>query len=184
MKNILVINGHEYYPFAKGQLDKTLFDVMVNDLSVKYNVKTTIVQDGYEIKEEHEKFKWADVIIYQTPLYWFSLPGAFKTYIDQVYEYGVFFGGEEKVYGEGGLMTGKKYMFSTTWNAPEYALNDPDMFFKGKDIEGAIEHLHNMQRYVGMEPLKTFSAHDVIQNPNVEKYISELKTHLKETFAL
>jgi modulator of drug activity B len=184
MKNILVINGHEYYEFAKGQLNKTLFDQMVTTLSDKYEVKTTVVQEGYNIEEEHEKFKWADAIIYQTPMYWFSLPALFKKYIDEVYAYGVFFGGPEEKYGEGGLMKGKKYMFSTTWNAPEYALNDSDMMFKGEGIERALEHLHNMQKYTGMEPLKSFGAHDVIKNPDIEKYTSELARHLDEVFKL
>ncbi|WP_243387801.1 NAD(P)H-dependent oxidoreductase [Bacillus kexueae] len=182
MKNILIINGHEYYDFAKGELNKTLFHEMVATLSQKYEVKTTVVQEGYDVKEEQEKFKCADVVIYQTPMYWFSLPALFKKYIDEVYEYGVFFGGPESQYGEGGLMKGKKYMFSTTWNAPAYAFNDEATFFKGEDIEGALAHLHNMQRYVGMEPLKSFSVHDVIKNPQVDTFIEQLHSHLKNVF--
>ncbi|WP_044339398.1 NAD(P)H-dependent oxidoreductase [Rossellomorea aquimaris] len=184
MKNILLINGHEYYPFSPGRLNKTIFDEMVSQISKKYEVKTTVVQDGYDIKEEQEKFKWADTIVYQTPIYWFSLPGMFKKYIDEVYEYGVFFGGSEEGYGKGGLMTGKKYMFSTTWNAPEGEYNHPEGFFKGQDLEGALEHLHRTQSFVGMEPLKSFGAQDVVANPDIDKYLTELRQHLKEVFHL
>ncbi|MCA1023798.1 NAD(P)H-dependent oxidoreductase [Halobacillus litoralis] len=180
MENILIINGHEYWSFSPGRLNKTLFDEIINSLEGSYNIKTTVVQDGYNVKEEQEKFKWADTIIFQTPINWFSLPGAFKTYIDAVYEPGVFFGGGGE-YGHGGLIEGK-YMFSTTWNAPEYAFNDTEKFFKGQDIEGALDHLHNMNKYVGLEPLKSFGAHDVMKNPDIEKYVSELRQHLKEVF--
>ncbi|MBN9653404.1 NAD(P)H-dependent oxidoreductase [Halobacillus sp. GSS1] len=183
MQNILVINGHEPYPIAEGRLNKTLFDEIVSTLSTDYNVDTSIVKDGYDVKEEQEKFKWADAIIFQTPMYWFSLPGATKTYIDSIYEPGVFFGGGDR-YGSGGLMTGKKYMFSTTWNAPEEAFNDPDHFFKRKDLEQAIDHLHNTQKYVGMEPLKSFGAHDVVANPDIDKYLTELRAHLHEVFGV
>ncbi|KGX92354.1 flavodoxin [Pontibacillus halophilus JSM 076056 = DSM 19796] len=181
MRNILIINGHQYYPFAKGQLNKTLFDEIVSNIEGSYKVQTTVIDDGYDVKEEQEKFKWADAIIMQTPLYWFSLPGATKTYFDLVYEYGVFFGGESE-YGNGGLMTGKKFMISTTWNAPEYAFNDESKFFQGKTLDEALDHLHNMNKYVGMEPMKSFGAHDVIANPDVEKYVTELRQHLKEQF--
>ncbi|UII57558.1 NAD(P)H-dependent oxidoreductase [Cytobacillus spongiae] len=181
MKNLLIINGHEYSEFSKGKLNQTIFDEMNLLLSSKYEIKTTVVQKGYDVKEEQEKFKWADAVIFQTPIFWFSLPAMFKKYFDDVYEYGVFFGPADE-YGKGGLMEGKKYMYSTTWNAPAYAFNNESAFLKGADLEEAISHLHYMQRYVDMEPLKSFSAHDVIANPDVDKYIRELKQHLQEVF--
>ncbi|GJM71337.1 hypothetical protein HMSSN036_35530 [Paenibacillus macerans] len=78
MNNILIINGHQFYPYSQGRLNKTLVDEMISNLSEKYNIKTTVVQEGYDIKEEQEKFKWAETIIFQTPIYWFSLPTLFK----------------------------------------------------------------------------------------------------------
>ncbi|MCY9457365.1 NAD(P)H-dependent oxidoreductase [Bacillus inaquosorum] len=68
MKNILIINGHEAYPHARGQLNHTIFTAMVDKLGEKYEVKKTVVADGYQIPEEHEKFKWAEAVIYQTPV--------------------------------------------------------------------------------------------------------------------
>lgn len=183
MNNILIINGHQFYPYSQGRLNKTLFDAMVSNLSEKYNIKTTVVQEGYDIKEEQEKFKWADTIIFQTPIYWFSLPTLFKKYIDEVYEYGVIFQGAEK-YGHGGLLNGKKYMLSTTWNAPESEYNNPEGFFRGLDLEGTLEHIHATQRFVGMEPLASFSIHDVITNPDIEQHLAKLHRHLNQVFAL
>ncbi|MDT3424816.1 modulator of drug activity B [Paenibacillus forsythiae] len=179
MKNILIINGHQKYGSAEGKLNRTLADRMVSLLSEKNNVQTTTLQSGYSIKEEQQKFLWADVVIYQTPIYWFSVPGLLKTYMDEVYEYGLFFKGADQ-YGRGGLLTGKKYMFSTTWNAPEQAFNDPAEFFKGESLEGAIAHLHRVQEFLGMEPLKSFACYDVIKNPKLDKFISELDSHLEE----
>lgn len=183
MNNILVINGHEYFPYSQGKLNKTLFDEMVSKLSGNYNIKTTVVQDGYDVNEEHEKFKWADVIIFQTPIYWFSLPTLFRKYFDDVYQYGVIFQGSEK-YGQGGLLKGKKYMFSTTWNAPAGDFNHTEGFFQGRDLEGAIEHLHYTQRFVGMEALESFSIHDVITNTDIETFIADLRKHLNKVFSL
>ncbi|WP_046227312.1 NAD(P)H-dependent oxidoreductase [Paenibacillus dauci] len=183
MNNILIINGHEHYVYSQGRLNKTLFDELIANLSGKFNIQTTVVQEGYDVKEEQEKFKWADVIIFQTPIYWFSLPTMFRRYFDKVYEYGVIFQGAEK-YGQGGLLQGKKYMFSTTWNAPESEYNNPEGFFKGKDLEGTLEHLHYTQRFAGMEPLASFGIHDVISNPDIEKFTAQLRSHLNKVFVL
>ncbi|NEW04717.1 NAD(P)H-dependent oxidoreductase [Paenibacillus sp. SYP-B3998] len=179
MKNILIINGHQKYGSTEGKLNQTLVDRMQTLLSEKHHIQTTIIQNGYRIEEEQQKFLWADIIIYQTPIYWFSVPGLFKTYMDEVYAYGVFFKGSDE-YGRGGLLTEKKYMFSTTWNAPEKAYNDPTQFFEGRDVEEAISHLHRVQEFLGMKPLKSFTCYDVIKNPNIDKFLSELEVHLQE----
>ncbi|MDR6778479.1 MULTISPECIES: NAD(P)H-dependent oxidoreductase [Paenibacillus] len=178
MKNILIINGHQKYDSSEGKLNRTLMDNMVRLLSEENKIKTTSVQNGYTLSEEQEKFLWADVVIYQTPIYWFSVPGLLKTYMDEVYAYGVFFTGAHE-YGSGGLLTDKKYMFSTTWNAPEKAFNDPTQFFNGASLEAALRHLHSAHAFLGMEPLKSFACYDVIKNPNIPKFIADLDIHLQ-----
>ena len=42
---------------------------MISLLSEKNNIKTTNIQNGYKVEEEQQKFLWADIIIYQTPIY-------------------------------------------------------------------------------------------------------------------
>jgi len=179
MENILIINGHEKYGSTGGELNRTLVDCMASLLSEKNSVKTTIIQNGYNIEEEQQKFIGADIVIYQTPIYWFSVPGLLKTYMDEVYAYGLFFKGADQ-YGRGGLLSGKKYMLSTTWNAPERAFNDPTQFFKGDGLEGALSHLHRAHEFLGMQPLKSFACYDVIKNPEIDKFVSELEAHLKD----
>jgi len=183
MKKILIINGHQKYGSTAGQLNRTLVDRMVRLFNEKHSVKTTIVQNGYNVEEERQKFIWADVVIYQTPIYWFNVPGLLKTYMDEVYAYGLFFQGADP-YGSGGLLTGKSYMFSTTWNAPEKAFNDPSQFFKGDGLEEALSHLHRAQAFLGMQPLKSFACYDVIKNPKIDTFVSELEAHLKDALNL
>ncbi|MCM3273542.1 NAD(P)H-dependent oxidoreductase [Paenibacillus elgii] len=175
---ILIINGHQTYRSAEGKLNQTLVDRMVSTLSENNEVQTTIIQNGYNIEEEQQKFIWADVIIYQTPVYWFSVPGLLKTYMDEVYAYGLFFKGAEQ-YGRGGMLTGKKYMLSTTWNAPKEAFNDPTQFFKGAGLEEALSHLHRAQEFLGLQPLKSFACYDVIKNPKIDMFTAELDAHLQ-----
>ncbi len=190
MKNILLINAHQRYEgFAEGKLNQTLIDT-ANDVltGMGYDVKTTIVEKGYDIAEELEKYKWTDVVFVQTPVYWMSVPYIFKKYIDEVYTSGM---GEvlwkddgrtrsdiSKKYGSGGLMNGKKYMISTTWNAPLEAFQEPNQFFDGKGVDGVFMWLHKTYQFFGMTALPTFSCHDVLKSAEVENDLKRFKQHL------
>ncbi|MBP3041067.1 NAD(P)H-dependent oxidoreductase [Bacillaceae bacterium Marseille-Q3522] len=183
MENVLIINGHETYPSSQGKLNETVFSSLVEKLSPHYKVKTTVIADGYQVEEEGEKFNWADIIIFQTPVFWFSIPGTFKTYIDKVYQYGLFFSGSE-TYGRGGLFTDKKYMLSTTWNAPADVFSNPEQFFNGKTVDDIFLPFHKTQEFCGLKQLKSFSLHDVIKNPDIEQDLKALDKHLKEVFSI
>ena len=183
MENILIINGHEHYKHSKGDLNKTLFNHIVEKLSLNHKVKTSILQYGFDKENEQEKVKWANYVIYQTPIYNYSIPAIFKKYIDETHEHGVYFRGNTEEYGiGGGLLLEKKYMFSTTWNAPSTAFNDPDKFFEGRSVDDIIFHLHLSHKYAGMEKLKTFSCFDVKKNPDIDLYLDSLTVHLEQYF--
>ena len=47
-----------------------------------YTVQLTTMQDDYDIDEEIEKHRWADVLILQTPCNWMGVPWTFKKYMD------------------------------------------------------------------------------------------------------
>ena len=180
--NFFVINGHKYYPFSEGRLNRTLFEEIVSIVQKDNIVKTTIIDNGYDIDEEIEKYKWADVVIYQTPMNWFSVPWIFKKYIDEVFRYGIFYEGSRD-YGCGGLMNNKRYMFSFTCNSPFEAFDDINGFFSGKSPEEIIIALHKLHQYCAMKPVKSYFAYDVVHNPDVEKYRKELVNHI-HTFVL
>ncbi len=125
MKNILLINGHQYYPFAEGHLNKALFEIAYDYLkNQNYEVKTTISQQNYDIDEELEKHQWADAVILQTPVNWMMVPWSLKKYMDEVYTAGMRGAlcvgdgrsaeAPKENYGKGGTMTDKKYMLSLT----------------------------------------------------------------------
>ena len=103
----------------------------------------------------------------------------FKAYFDDVYRHGNFYGRSES-YGRGGMMKGKKYMYSLTWNSPEYSFEKFGEFYDGRGVDGVIVAMHKLQEFVGMENLKTFSCFDVVKHPDIPKYLSELENHLNE----
>ncbi|SEO15298.1 modulator of drug activity B [Amphibacillus marinus] len=183
MKRILIINGHEWYPNSQGRLNEKLTNHIKKRLAGSYELKETIIDQGYLIEEEQEKYKWADCIIYQTPIFWFSIPGKLKTYFDRVIKSGVCFEQSEQ-YGRGGLFKDKHYMLSTTWSAPADQFNSHGGFFEGKSLDDVLFPLHRTHAFIGMKPLKTFSLHRVAKQPELPEWLTYLDIHLQEVFDL
>lgn len=54
-------------------------------------------------------------------------------------------------YGTGGLMQGKRYMVTTSWNAPQTAFTLEGEFFDRRTVdEGVLFGFHKMNQFVGM----------------------------------
>lgn len=194
MSNILIINAHHYYPFAEGRLNGALVQMAREQLTAKGHVTRIVeVDKGWDVDQELENHHWADIVLLQTPVNWMGVPWTFKKYMDEVYTAGM--GGvlcqgdgrsEENPkanYGAGGMLKGKKYLLSLTFNAPQEAFNDPaEYLFQGKGVDDLIFPMHMNFRFFGMEPLKTFACFDVMKNPQVEsdfqRYTSHLEVHI------
>ena len=194
MSNILIINAHEYYPFSEGRLNQTLADKAAQILSANGRaVKSTTMQDDYDVATELEKHQWADVILLQSPVNWMGVSWRFKQYMDDVYSAGM--GGQlcngdgrsrsdpNKQYGAGGTLKGKKYMLSLTFNAPGEAFNDENQYlFRGKSVDDLFFPMHMNFRFFGMEPLETFACYDVLKNPQIEKDFERFDAHIAQHF--
>ena len=183
MTNILIINGHQRRPNATGRLTRTLIKTMKDVLSKDKDIriKVSILEKGWDVKKEQAKIFWADTIIYQYPIYWFGAPALLHQYLQEVFEYGLFYGVPDMPYGKGGKLTDKTYMLSTTWNSPWDAFGTG--FWKGVATpDQALIAMHKAQQFVGMKPLPSFSCHNVIKDPQIKEYTSGLERHLKLVF--
>lgn len=192
MSRILLINAGKQYAHSDGQLNTTLHELAMGELAeLGHEVETTIIEAGYDLQQEVEKFLWADVIIYQMPGWWMGAPWTLKRYIDEVFTtgHGSMYASDgrsrydaSKRYGSGGLLQGRRYMLSLTWNAPQAAFDDPDDFFEGHGVDGVYFPFHKSQQFVGLEALPTFLATDVIKNPEIERYQADYRAHLRQVF--
>ncbi|REE25710.1 putative NADPH-quinone reductase [Winogradskyella pacifica] len=180
MKNIFIINGSHPFAHSGGRFNETLFNNTISYFNTleEFEVKFTQVGDHYDVKEEVEKFKWADIVIYHTPIWWFQIPFGFKKYIDEVFTEGHQNGiyasdGRSRKnpninYGTGGLMHGKKYILTTSWNAPTTAFTLENEFFNQKSVDdGVMFGFHKMNAFTGMEVLATHHFHDMEKNADV-----------------
>jgi modulator of drug activity B len=195
MKNIFVINGGQVFGHSGGKFNKTLLDTTIAYFADKdgFEVRSTDVNQIYDPKQEVENYKWADVIIYHTPVWWFQLPHGFKKYIDVVFTEGHQNGiyqsdGRSSAnpainYGTGGMLHGKKYLLTSSWNAPKEAFTLPGEFFNERTVdEGALFGFHRMNAFTGMQPLESIHFHDVEKNADIPTDLQRYTNHLDKLF--
>ena len=195
MKNILIINGHQRYDqVAEGNLTKNYIESASKFFEKNgFNLKHSIVESDYDIKEEVAKFVWADYILLQYPVYWMGVPWITKKYIDEVFSAGDHNGlyindgrtrsDSSKLYGSGGLMQGTKYMLSLTYNCPSSEFSSKDGFFDGLSLDEANIATHKTFQFCGAEPLETYSVHDIFKGDmNLEDELSRFEEILERNF--
>ncbi|MCW8278519.1 NAD(P)H-dependent oxidoreductase [Pseudomonas sp. PCH199] len=113
------------------------------------NKKQTLAVD---IQQELDKLLWADLLILNFPIYWFSTPAILKGWIDRVLVSGICYGGK-RFYDQGGLRE-KKALVTVTLGGREH------MFGEGA-IHGPLEDmlrplLRGTLAYVGLDVLPPF----------------------------
>lgn len=194
MKNVLIINGHQPYPFARGRLNGTLVDLARAHLESRgYEVELTEVAKGWDVEAEIERHRWADVVLMQFPVNWMGTPWVLKKYMDEVYTAGMdgrlcegdgrHGPDEAHRYGLGGALSDTAYMLSLTFNAPGDAFESADApFFEQRSVDDLLWPTHLNMRFFGMRPLPTFAAHDVMKNPEIESDLARFREHLERSF--
>ncbi|EXI61967.1 hypothetical protein MHD_00765 [Mannheimia granulomatis] len=190
MKNILIINGHQPYPFSEGKLTQSLIDVAGETLQAKgYTVQHSNVLE-YDVAAELEKHQWADAVILQFPSNWMTIPWSCKKYMDDVFTAGMMgvlcdtdgrsSQNPKANYGTGGKMKGKKYLLSVTFNAPKEAFDNPQEYlFQGKGLDDLLFPIHCNYRFFAMEALPSFACYDVVKNPTIEQDLMAFAEHLR-----
>ncbi|MBD3830395.1 MAG: NAD(P)H-dependent oxidoreductase, partial [Arcobacter sp.] len=180
-----------YDVVAKGELTQHYIDT-ANDFFLKngFEVKQTHIEKGYNVEEECEKFEWADYVLFQYPVYWMGVPWITKKYFDETFTQGRHYtsdgrsrSDESKTYGTGGLLKGKKYMLSVTYNCPTSEFDNPKGFFDGLSLDQAHIATHKTFQFCGLEPLKTYSVHDIFKGDlDLKKELEKFEAVLTENF--
>ena len=118
-----------------------------------------------DVRAEIEKLLWADVLILQFPLWWFTMPAILKGWVDRVFAYGFAYGvGEHSDqrwgdrYGEGSL-AGKRAMLIVTAGGWEE-------HYSTRGVNGSIDDLlfpinHGILYYPGYDVLPPFVIYRV-----------------------
>ena len=160
MKNILIINGWHEFAISKGTFNKSLFNSSKAHFSdaKKYKVQTTEINKGYhELTAGYGNGMWtSDGRNPDNP---------------------------EINYGTGGLLHGKQYILTTSWNAPQGAFTLPDEFFDQISVDnGPLSGFHGMNRYLGIKLHTSIQFHDVEKNADTAKQSADYSQFLKDNF--
>jgi len=107
-----------------------------------------------DLQDEIAKVTWADLLIFQFPVWWSSMPAILKGWFDRVFVQGFVVDLEKGRVYEKGLLKGKRAMIVATTGSPE------DLYRPG-GIHGDLKaHLsiitHNIFEFVGMTALPSF----------------------------
>ncbi len=192
MKKVLLINAHQVVDgISPGRLNETMAGVIQEEIENRgFAFQQTNIDKGYVIDTEVQKHLWADLIILQSPVFWFGSPWIYKKYVDEVFtagmQQGSFISGDgrtredpSKQYGSGGLLHGRQYMISLTWNAPMEAFSDPHQnLFEGRSVDDAFAFNTANYKFCGMEVLPSFSCHDIFKAHDLQGDIKRLRRHL------
>lgn len=105
---------------------------------------------AYDIEMEQQKVEWCDLMIWQFPLWWFSVPGILKGWVDRVFAMGRFYGNNR--FYDNGIFSSKMAMLSLTTGGEEAAyLKDG---FNG-DIHNMLKPIHRgILRFTGFNVLR------------------------------
>lgn len=141
-----------------------------------------------DVRAEQDKLLWADAVILQFPLWWFTMPAILKGWIDRVYSYGFTYGvGEhsDKRWGDrygDGVFAGKRAMLIVTTGGWEE-------HYSARGINGPIEDLlfpinHGVLFYPGFDVLPAFIAHRVnrLDEPGYMEIADSLRERMRTLF--
>ena len=105
-----------------------------------------------DIQAEIDKLKWCDVLIFNFPMYWFSVPAILKGWIDRVFVSGFCYGGK-RFYDQGGLK-GKKGLLAFTLGGREYMFGEDKIHGEMQTMLRPL--LRGSMAYVGLSVLPPF----------------------------
>lgn len=131
-----------------------------------------------DITFELEKIRWADHIIFQFPLWWFSVPAILKGWFDRILVKGFAYDSGQ-IFQEG-LLKGKTASLSVTTQSPENAYQTNGAH--AATIDTFLHHIHHTLRFVGIKTLPPFVTYAAfhLEAERKEKIIADYQAYLRK----
>ncbi|AUG01952.1 NAD(P)H dehydrogenase [Pseudomonas sp. 09C 129] len=151
-------------------------DYLVYALEQRLGVKSQSI--AADIRQELDKLLWADLLILNFPIFWFSAPAILKGWIDRVLVSGICYGGK-RFYDQGGL-SGKKALVSVTLGGREHMFGEGAIHGPLNDMLRPI--LRGTLAYVGFKVLEPFVAWHVpyISDQAREEFLVAYRRRLEQ----
>lgn len=142
MKNVLIVSGHP--ELNTSIANQTILSEVAQALPEAeiHRLDTLYPNYQFDIEAEQSAILKADVIVFQFPFSWYSVPGLMKLWIDKVFVHGFAHGSTAKI-------GGKKLIISFTTGAPE-AVYKKDGFFK-QTVEDYLPQFETFATLCGLD---------------------------------
>jgi NAD(P)H dehydrogenase (quinone) len=173
----------------KSQVDRADFPTLAPDRQLAPGAasKAAFEADALtvDVRAEIDRLLWADVLLLQFPLWWFSMPAILKGWIDRVFAYGFAYGvGEHSDkrwgdrYGEGTLAGRRAMLIVTAGGWEEH--------YAARGVNGPIDDLlfpinHGMLYYPGYDVLPPFVVYraDRLDEAGFERAAGRLRERMR-----
>ena len=133
MKNVLIVSGH-----TDLKNDSVANKTIINELKrllpeAEYDILSDLYPDyRFDVKAEQNKLIKADIIVWQFPVFWYSMPSLLRKWIEDVIVHGFAYG------STGTALKGKRLIASFTIGAPaEMYTKDGFVGYTIEDILGS-----------------------------------------------
>ena len=178
MSNILIISGHP--DLQTSVANATILDEVTQAFNNADNVQIRKLDELYpnwqiDVSAEQNALLWADVIVWQFPFSWYSVPALLKKWLDEVFLYHFSHGSQAK-------LGGKKLLVSFTTGADETMYQKDG--FMGYAIDELTPQFEISAKLCGMqwlEPIYTcglsYASRDDEAKINAQKTLA--KDHAK-----
>ncbi len=119
------------------------------------------------LRAEMRALEKADILLFNFPLWWFSMPAILKGWVDKVLSYGFAYGGEYGIYKEG-RFKGKKAFLSITTGSPEVYYTKDGVH--GRTLNDILKNINGgILELVGFDVVSPFVAYAVSRATKEER---------------
>lgn len=171
MNNILIVSGHPN--LSESIANATILHELATALPEAEVRRLDWLYPDHKINAEAEQksLLQADVIIWQFPFSWYSLPGIMKLWLDEVFVHGF-------AHGSTARLGGKKLILSFTTGAPQ-ALYSSEGFF-AHNIEDYLIQFETTARLCNLDLQKPVFTCGINYADRDENKIAQQKIIAKE----
>ena len=151
-QNHKIVVYFAHLEYERSMINRSLCDAIRAIPQVNFRDLHELYPDFFiNVALEQEILRDADLIVFQHPIYWYSLPAIMKHFIDNVFVHGFAYGNK----GDALMHKDFLHVASTGASAKEYSANGIHYY----PFEELVRHIEQTVRFCGMNYLPPLILH-------------------------
>lgn len=170
MSRILLVSGHP--SIQQSQANRNILEAMVGHPAVTaVDISMNYPDLQFDVEAEQQLLKDAELVIIQSPIYWYGLPAHVRLWIEKVFCYGFAFG------PGGDQLHGKSLLLSLTLGGTAEAYTEAGAHQHG--VEFFLEPIRLFSAYCGMQYLDPVYSNNMSVDPGSETFKTQVSDHVR-----